>query len=58
MQKSIKSGFTAKKCIFQGVPGYMVEQLIDGVAVCSQFLATEHYNAFCNAVGVVPVITE
>lgn len=58
MKNKIKNGFTATKCTFQGMPGYTVEQWINGDVVCSQFLAAEHYSAFCDAVGVVPIITE
>ena len=52
MQKSINDGFTAEKCIFQGVPGYTVKQWISGNCVCSQFIPAEAFRGFCTAAGI------
>ena len=56
MKKQNKNRFTAEKCNFQGVPGYTVKQWVDGVVVCSQWLAAEHCKTFFDAVGVVPAV--
>lgn len=55
-----KYRFTAKKCTFEGVPGYMVTQYrADGTIVTDGFTPADEYKAFCNAIGVVPeLITE
>lgn len=53
-----KDGFTAEKCIFQCVPGYMLKQCHNGVVVCSQFIPEERFAEFCSAAGVIPVISE
>ena len=52
MQDSIKNGFTAEKCNFQGVPGYMLKQWLDNSCICSQYIPAEHLHAFCNAAGI------
>lgn len=50
--KQMKNGFTAEKCNFQGVPGYMLHQRHDGVCVCSQFIPAEAFRGFCDAAGI------
>lgn len=54
----MNNGFTAKKTIFCGQPGYDVSQYIDGKEVVNQFIPETSYKTFCDAIGVVPVITE
>jgi hypothetical protein len=58
MSENVKDGFTAEKCNFQCVPGYMVEQWHDGVVLCSQFIPEQHYKSFCDAVGICPHLVE
>lgn len=33
-----KNGFTTKKCNFQGTPGYIVRQYINGREIVEQFM--------------------
>lgn len=58
MEESIKNGFTAEKCHFQGAQGYTVKQWIDGTVVCTQFIPEKHFNSFFSAIGKTPVIIE
>lgn len=58
MKESIKNGFTAEKCNFQGVQGYTIKQWIDGTVVCAQFIPKEYFNSFFSAIGRTPVIIE
>ena len=51
-KKTVTNGFTAEKCNFQGVPGYMLKQCHDGVVVCSQFIPADAFRGFCNAAGI------
>jgi|GEM_PF-2077164 len=55
-----KYRFTAKKCTFEGVPGYMVTQYrADGTIASDGFTPADEYEAFCNAIGAEPeLITE
>lgn len=50
----MKNGFTAEKCTFEGVPGFMVLQWFDGKEIVKQFIPESHYNDFCTAAGVQP----
>lgn len=58
MKESIKNGFTAEKCNFQGAQGYTVKQWIDGAVVCTQFIPEENFNSFFSAIGRTPFIIE
>ena len=51
-KEPIKNGFTAENCNFQGVPGYTLNQWIDGACICSQFIPAEAFRGFCDAVGI------
>ena len=53
---SMKSGFYAFSCNFQGTPGYMVKQFLNDRMVCEQFVSQEVFEEFCKAVRIVPVI--
>ena len=55
-----KYRFTAKKCTFEGVPGYMVTQYrADGTMASDGFTPADEYEDFCKAIGTVPeLITE
>ena len=52
MQKSIKDGFTAELCNFQGEPGYMLHQWHNSIVVCSQFVPQKYFVQFCNDAGI------
>lgn len=57
MQKNtIKEGFTAEECNFQGLPGYMVKQYYNNTVICSQFIVKSVYDEFCNKTGIKPII--
>lgn len=55
-----KYRFTAKKCTFEGVPGYMVAQhRADGTIAADGLTPADEYGDFCRAIGTVPeLITE
>lgn len=51
--------FTASRAVFEGVSGYMVQQVRpDGSIASSQFMDDSSYTAFFAAVGVQPVIVD
>ncbi len=56
MQKTPENCFTAKQCNFQGVSGYMVEQYLCGVVICSQFVSKNDFNEFCKQTKIAPLI--
>ena len=51
-KEPIKDGFTAEKCNFQGVPGYVAKQWIGGDCACSQYIPAEAFQGFCTAAGI------
>ena len=51
-ENTIKDGFTAEKCNFQGVQGYTVMQWLNGSCICSQFIPSEAFRGFCTAAGI------
>ena len=55
-KETIKKGFTAELCNFQGVPGYIVKQYYNNTVICSQFVAKSVYAEFCNKTGIKPII--
>lgn len=52
------SDFKAVEVNFQGVPGYMVSQYVNGEQVVEQFVSKDCYELFCNSIGMVPEIAE
>lgn len=50
----MKEGFTAAKCTFNGVPGFMVSQWYEGKEIVKQFIPEIAYKDFCTAAGVQP----
>ena len=54
----MKNGFTAKEVTFCGQQGYNVSQYINGEEVIKQFIPESSYKAFCDAIGITPVIEE
>lgn len=50
--------FTAFKCSFQGIPGYMIKQIQDERMVVEQFISEADYERFCEIIGVIPIIIE
>lgn len=51
-KESLKDGFTAESCNFQGEPGYMLHQWHDSAVVCSQFVPQKYFAQFCNDAGI------
>uniref|UniRef100_UPI004056540F hypothetical protein n=1 Tax=Acetatifactor sp. TaxID=1872090 RepID=UPI004056540F len=41
-----KNRFEAKECNFQGVPGYMVKQYRNNIAVCEQFVSQDAFGEY------------
>ena len=52
------NGFTARKVNFDGTPGYMVKQYMDGKMVVEQFVSETAYEMFCDAIGKSPIRTD
>lgn len=44
--------FKAESKNFQGVPGYMVRQYLNGVKVVEQFIPAEFFQKFCEEAGI------
>lgn len=55
-EEAEKDRFTAKEWDFQGEPGYMVSQFLNGRKTVEQFIPKSSYKFFCDAIGVQPEI--
>ncbi|WP_182435103.1 hypothetical protein [Clostridium sp. AF22-10] len=51
--------FTASRAVFEGVSGYMVQQVRpDGSIASSQFMDDSSFSAFFTALGIQPLILD